>query len=309
VINFRYHVVSLTAVFLALAIGLVVGTAALNGPAADSLKEQIDTFRNDNNNLRGQVAQLQDEISREEDFAVEAAPALVGGKLTGRNLLVAVLPGGEEYADEVASMLVVGGAKVSARVTVTEKFLAPENGVELLDYAERASQPTVTAAGLPLNSDGVETSSALLARALLAQANPVAPADLTAVLAAYSEGGYLTVEDGAVPGADAAVLVSGPAFVEKDAARRNQNSVTIATQLSTAKPLVVGGSGIGDGNLIGEVRGDPTLSRAISTVDNAATSQGQLVTALAVAQRLGQNQAGHYGLGAGATSLMPKTAP
>ena len=37
-INFRYHVVSLTAVFLALAIGLVVGTAALNGPVADSLK-------------------------------------------------------------------------------------------------------------------------------------------------------------------------------------------------------------------------------------------------------------------------------
>ena len=40
-INFRYHVVSLTAVFLALAIGLVVGTAALNGPVADSLRGQV----------------------------------------------------------------------------------------------------------------------------------------------------------------------------------------------------------------------------------------------------------------------------
>ena len=36
-INFRYHVVSLTAVVLALAIGLVVGTAALNGPVVDTL--------------------------------------------------------------------------------------------------------------------------------------------------------------------------------------------------------------------------------------------------------------------------------
>ena len=43
-INFRYHVVSLTAVFLALAIGLVVGTAALNGPAADALGEQVDAL-------------------------------------------------------------------------------------------------------------------------------------------------------------------------------------------------------------------------------------------------------------------------
>ncbi len=42
VINFRYHVVSLTAVFLALAIGLVVGTAALNGPVADSLNDQVN---------------------------------------------------------------------------------------------------------------------------------------------------------------------------------------------------------------------------------------------------------------------------
>ena len=43
-INFRYHVVSLTAVFLALAIGLVVGTAALNGPAADALNDQVDAL-------------------------------------------------------------------------------------------------------------------------------------------------------------------------------------------------------------------------------------------------------------------------
>src|SRR5581483_8165830 len=48
VINFRYHVVSLTAVFLALAIGLVVGTAALNGPAADALGEQVDALRKAN---------------------------------------------------------------------------------------------------------------------------------------------------------------------------------------------------------------------------------------------------------------------
>ena len=42
-INFRYHVVSLTAVFLALAIGLVVGTAALNGPVADIAQGRAST--------------------------------------------------------------------------------------------------------------------------------------------------------------------------------------------------------------------------------------------------------------------------
>ena len=56
-INFRYHVVSLTAVFLALAIGLVVGTAALNGPVADSLKDQVQGLNRDNSNLREQQNQ------------------------------------------------------------------------------------------------------------------------------------------------------------------------------------------------------------------------------------------------------------
>jgi Copper transport outer membrane protein, MctB len=41
VINFRYHVVLLTAVFLALAIGLIVGTAALNGPVANDLQSRV----------------------------------------------------------------------------------------------------------------------------------------------------------------------------------------------------------------------------------------------------------------------------
>ncbi len=55
-INFRYHVVSLTAVFLALAIGLVVGTAALNGPVADSLEGQVTGLRKDNQNWRQRSA-------------------------------------------------------------------------------------------------------------------------------------------------------------------------------------------------------------------------------------------------------------
>ena len=80
-INFRYHVVSLTAVFLALAIGLVVGTAALNGPVADSLRDQVQALNRDNSNLRDQQNQYRDELNRAQDFATEVSPALLNGKL------------------------------------------------------------------------------------------------------------------------------------------------------------------------------------------------------------------------------------
>ena len=69
-INFRYHVVSLTAVFLALAIGLVVGTAALNGPVADSLKDRVNALSKNNEQLRESVNNMETEVKREDRKSV-----------------------------------------------------------------------------------------------------------------------------------------------------------------------------------------------------------------------------------------------
>jgi Copper transport outer membrane protein, MctB len=308
VINFRYHVVSLTAVFLALAIGLVVGTAALNGPVADSLKDQVTALSKDNSNFRDQANQYRDELNRAQDFATEVAPALLSGKLAGRKLVLMALPGSQDYVEQVKSMLAIAGATITARVTVQDKFFDPANNTELLDLAEAGSQPTIPAAGLPLNSDGVETSSALLALALAQRAPEVAKNDLTAVLSAYTKAGYLAVDKDAVGGAEAIVIVSGLPPVDKDAARKAQSAVTLATQFAKDKPLVVAGNGVGDGNLVSEIRKDPTLVKTISTVDNGSTTQGQLATALAVVERVVQARVGQYGLSAGATSLVPKSA-
>ncbi|MEV8509611.1 copper transporter [Actinoplanes sp. NPDC051475] len=307
-INFRYHVVSLTAVFLALAIGLVVGTAALNGPVVDTLKDRVDALSKDNGNYREQANQYREELGRTQEFATELSPALLNGKLTGRKLVVVVLPSGKDYADGVTSMLKVAGATITGQVTVQDKFFDPANSVELLGLAERASQPTVSVDGLPLNSDGVETSSALLARALLEKAPAVAAQDLTAVLTAYTEPGYVGVSDEMAPGAEAAVVVSGLPPVDRDAGKKNQNAVTLTSQFATVKPVVVAGNGIGEGNLVSEVRGDPKLVQDVSTVDNVTTTQGQLATALTVVERVVAGKVGQYGLSAGASSQVPKAA-
>lgn len=307
-INFRYHVVSLTAVFLALAIGLVVGTAALNGPVVDTLKDRVDALSKDNGNYREQANQYREELGRTQEFATELSPALLNGKLTGHKLVVVVLPSGKDYADGVTSMLKVAGATITGQVTVQDKFFDPANSVELLGLAERASRPTVSVDGLPLNSDGVETSSALLARALLEKAPAVAAQDLTAVLTAYTEPGYVGVSDEMAPGAEAAVVVSGLPPVDRDAGKKNQNAVTLTSQFANVKPVVVAGNGIGEGNLVSEVRGDPKLVQDVSTVDNVTTTQGQLATALTVVERVVAGKVGQYGLAAGASSQVPKAA-
>jgi len=310
VINFRYHVVSLTAVFLALAIGLVVGTAALNGPVSENLRNQLAALNKDNNVRREQVNKLNDEVNRGQDFATQIAPMVLGGKLTGRKLSVVALPGAEDAAKGVVSMLNVAGATITSRIEVEEKFFDPNFVNELLDLADQASQPSISSANLPQNSDGVETASALLALTVLQGATSTpASDDVTAVLAAFTQPGYVTVEDGAVGGAEAIVLVAGVPATDKDAEKKSRYAVTMADQFSKNRPLVVAGDEAGEGNLVSGVRNDPTLVQKISTVDNVSTVQGQVATALVTVERLVQNKVGQYGLAAGATSIVPSVAP
>ncbi|MFU8875915.1 copper transporter [Micromonospora sp. SL4-19] len=310
-INFRYHVVSLTAVFLALAIGLVVGTAALNGPVADSLKENVNALRKDNQQMRQTVNNLQKELDMEEDFAAGSAQLLLPGKLTGRRVLVLSLPSGREHTEGVVKMLQLAGANVTGRIDVQDKFINPDSNNSLLELAVTAARPnSVSTANLPGNGHGVETSSALLASVLLDRPQgspPVTDADRRAVLQAYTTGGYLSPQDKVSGAAEAVVVVSGQPYVDKDSAKKDESVVKLAEQFDRNGALVVGGMGSAGGNVVAVVRGDPVLSQSISTVDNANTKQGQLVTALALVQQLTEKKAGQYGVGDNAAGgLLPK---
>ncbi|MEQ4304421.1 copper transporter [Plantactinospora sp. B6F1] len=307
-INFRYHVVSLTAVFLALAIGLVVGTAALNGPVADSLKDQVNALGKKNEQLRESVNSLETEVQREEDFVREAAPHMLKGTLAGRRVLLLVLPSGQDQVEGIVEMLRLAGASVTGQIDVQEKFVDPDNSVLLLGVAARAVRPTVPDVGLP-SGEGVEKSSALLASALLDRpegGSPVTEADRRSVLDDYSEEGYLNVPEKITGPAEAVVVVSGQPYVDRDAARKDRAVVQLAEQFDKAGAIVVAGNGSSGGNLVAEVRRDPALSKTISTVDNTNTVAGQVVTALALGRQTTQKQAGAYGVGAGADSLLPE---
>ncbi|MFG3603119.1 copper transporter [Micromonospora chersina] len=309
-INFRYHVVSLTAVFLALAIGLVVGTAALNGPVADSLKERVNGLSKDNSLMRQSVNNLQKELDMEEDFAAEMAQVVLPGKLNGRRVLVLSLPSGRDHTEGVVKMLQLAGANVTGRIDVQDKFVNPDSNNNLLELAVTAARPnSVPTSGLPGNGHGVETSSALLASVLLdrPQGQPaVTDADRRAVVQQYVTSGYLTSENKISGAAEAVVLVSGQPYVDKFSAEKDESVVKIAEQFDRSGAIVVAGMGSAGGNVVSVVRGDPVLAQTISTVDNANTVQGQLVTSLALVQQLTEKKAGQYGVGDNAAALLPK---
>jgi len=309
VINFRYHVVSLTAVFLALAIGMVVATAALNGPAADALNDQVSQLRRSNEQMREQVKQLESGAGTQEDFVKQVSPTVVAGRLTGRRVLMVVTASAAsnagKYVDPVKDLLDRSGAKVTAKVTLADQFFDPASNEALQDLVT-TTLPNVT--GLPNNLIGVETSSALLAAVLLDRTPAQDRDGRLKVLAGYSQGRFLTVspDPAQVVSAEAVVFVTGGPYTDKDAPAKNKNVLTAVTQFDAAAPEVLASPlATGDGNALAEVRGDPKLTKTISTVDDVGVPQGWLVTVLALVEQL-KGSTGHYGIGGNATALAPK---
>ena len=101
------------------------------------------------------------------------------------------------------------------------------------------------------------------------------------------------------------VAIAGPPATDATGAGRNTNILTLADLFHQAGQIVVAASSAsGAGNVVAGIRGDPSLSKSISTVDNVATPQGRIVTPLALAEQLAGRVA-PYGTGSGA-SLLPK---
>jgi hypothetical protein len=323
VINFRYHVVSLTAVFLSLAVGLVLGSTVLNGPMLDALNNQVATLSQTNQQLREQVSFLEEEAQREEVFATEAAPLLLDGTLTGRRVAMVVLPEAEAYAEQVTGTLELAGAELTYTVWLTDRFVQPAHRLnQLLDLAHNAVPPSLDADELPANSDGVETSAALLAAVLLRQGgedgdlpvesvgpefptSEVPLADRRAVLSAYAASDYLEQQEHQAAPAEIVVVVAALPFTDADGTEKNQALLTTVEQFARTGPVIVVGAGpSGAGNLVAEIRRDLELSETVSTVDNVSTPQGLVACGLVVADQLRGN-IGHYGDGNGAESLLP----
>ncbi|WP_163573432.1 copper transporter [Fodinicola feengrottensis] len=232
-INFRYHIVSVMSVLLAVAAGLLLGTFALNGSWAGNA--QGANLRQSNQGLRSQVGELQQQASGRDKFVQQIAPTLVGKKLTGHSVLVVGAPGATA-ADRaaVAKMLTAAGATVSGDIAFTDAFVDPTRNNDEVDLAQRLLPLTVK--GLPNNSNGAETSAALIARVFADGKENVNDANRTAILAGYGQLKLLTADAAAVNAAQAVVIVAGKPAEGQDATKKN---AAVRADARTAVPVGV----------------------------------------------------------------------
>src|SRR3954471_877248 len=104
-VTFRFYVVTLVAVFLALAMGVVVGSTLIDRAIVDSLKSSVDSVSDRLDRQRDENARLRKEIDELHDYADKTAPAVVDGALDGGAVAVVAERGVDSDAVEAATAM------------------------------------------------------------------------------------------------------------------------------------------------------------------------------------------------------------
>ena len=121
-IDFRYHVVSIVAVFLALAIGIVLGSTELQGPTFNILNHTTAKLQNEYDQARSQLATAQSQADQGEQYAA-AVPAVLRDLLPGQRLLIVTEPGAQpQVVSGISAAAADAGASVTGQIALQPKF-------------------------------------------------------------------------------------------------------------------------------------------------------------------------------------------
>jgi hypothetical protein len=309
-ISMRYHIVSLAAIFLALALGIVLGATKINSPLLAGLKGDNTQLSTQKADLAKQNAELSNQVDADQKFAGAIAPLAVRGTLPKATVVLITTDTADPAdRDAVLSLLSRAGATVFAQIQVTTDFSDPTRAEQL---RQLAVQNLPTGSTLPEVSQAGAIAGGLLADVLLTDDKgkaQVSADQATAALSALSSAGFITAAGAVAPGRSVIVL-TGPARTGDSATSRAQTIVDMATALKqTAQGVVLAGRTGSEGTTgaVGLVRSDTTASAVVSTVDDVNTDAGRLATVLALVEQNGGG-VGRYGVGANAQAPAPTLA-
>ncbi|WP_193315243.1 copper transporter [Nostocoides sp. F2B08] len=332
-IDFRYHLVSIASVFLALAVGIVLGAGPLRGTIGDTLASEVTRLREETNALRADLSLAQSQVDARDEAIAELRPRSVSGVLAGSTVGLLVLPDAADGSvDTAGAVLAEAGGTVLGPITVTEAWTSAEPPDVTARTEAAALLRELLAGELPVGLDPERVIDLSLARALAGapdtgeEAQPTTPVDGGAVtdpgdpqtetvedstdeeiLAILAEYGLLEVAEDADPGSAEAVVVVAPAGAASDASVVI-GWVDLIGALDDAAAAVVAGDVTADSaidtDLIAAIRDSGELADRISTIDNLATPSGSTAVPFAATEQLG-GESGHYGEADTASGLLP----
>lgn len=308
-ISLRQHAISLAAVFLALAVGVVLGSGFLSNTMVSGLRDETRNLHNEINGLNDQKSQLNAKLASANAFDTQMAGRMVHDALNGKSLVIFRAPDAkDEDVDAVAKIVTQAGGAVTGTVTLTQEFV-DANSAEKLHSVVTSS---VLPAGAQLSTKLVDQGSQagdLLGIALLINRDPAAPpvddAQRDTVLAALRDTGFIGYGNQHIGASNAAAVITGGSL-NNDAGNQGVTVARFAAGLAPHGSGVVlaGRDGSSDGPAaVGVARADASVTPVISTVDNLEAASGRVTTVLGVADLINGGRTGQYGTGHRSTGL------
>lgn len=312
-IDFRYHLVSLISVLLALAVGIVLGAGPLRDTISEQLTGQVEQLRQEKDDLRVQLDTAQREVSDLEGFTAATAERLLDGTLPEYRVALVRMPGVENLVvEELTADIEVAGGELVADVTLGELWADPGQGA----FRARAAGEVATLLGeTPPAGDDPDLDVAVLARALAeglrgsSEDDPrVSGTVATDLMTALGAGSDPLVTGEVSQPADLVLIVTTPgrepapdaaADPEADALRAAWGSVL--TTLGGATPSVVSGYVEYPTDVLPLVR----QAGGVTTTDRLGEEVGRLVAVLALGTTAAGTEPAAYGFGPGATAVVP----
>jgi hypothetical protein len=308
-VDFRYHLVSIIAVFLALAVGIVLGTTTINPGVVSNLEGQVKRLTNDKDNANTKNDELQKKLDTDSQFAREVMPLAVTGRLAEQRVVIVSLPGApNDVRDGVQRALQSAGATVSGRVRLQDKLVDPSQSEAVTSAAREASGALPPPVGSPVQQVATLLAEVLTTTDIDAPPSLSPTAEPSPIVAALVGADLLRVEGDAPTPVSTLVFVAPapPQTLAADAEVRVKAVNEIVSALSRrARAVLATPSGGGEpGGVLEALRRDPALSTDVSSVDNADQPAGQTALVFALVERL-KGRFGHYGSGPGAESAIP----
>lgn len=320
-IDFRYHLVSIVAVFLALAIGIIVGSQALAPEVTSKLSSSLTSAEKYNKALNNQNNQLRQQLTADNEFAQAADGTLLAGRLTGQSVVLVVAPGADSSTvTGVMSALAKAGAIVTGQVILDSQFFDTGAATEqaLKNIASGHVPPGVR---LPRSAADPQISGQQQAAQVISAAivNSAGVPTMTSgqsqqILTAFGQQGFLQVSNNgtaALAGQATMAVVVIPSTVPsaKVSTPFNLALVSFTQDLQEAsRGAVLAGafSGSGSGSAIDAVSSGGA-GVALTTVDNADSMIGQIIVVQALHELLRPNASpASYGARPG---VVPSPAP
>jgi len=302
-ITFRYHLLTIVAVFLALGLGVVAGTTVIDQGLVDRLEQQTANANRSAELARERAGTSGAELSRAVDLTEQALPLLTEGKLAGARMVLVTDEGtGADVVDSVTKGVAAAGADVTAVISTTPAAAGRD---------AKSREALATLLGEPPTSSSDALTAAMAEQ--LASRLVVGARGEEDILYQLLEGGFLEAGQGSglkkvnnqLPGVggpgQSFVVLSGGAGVPSMEPSSFLEPLTgdLVRQdayVSAAEP------GNAEYQFVTELRdGGLPDSKEMVTVDNADEPAGELALILATQSLLRGEGGGNYGFKTGAT--------